>query len=206
MELGRGQQTSGNEIMKRQHTMADRGDDLYETHPDAINAFLKHHGDQIPQTVWECCAGRGAITRCINATGRNVISTDLNAHEGADKGIETGRDFLMEYMPLADMIVTNPPYKLANQFIRHSLSLGCVFAGLMPLSYLSGANRHDILRHCKIVYAFIERLPMMHREGWDGPRNESSAIPFAWFVFDVDHRSDIIPVKRISCRDSSINQ
>lgn len=188
--------------MKKQHKLSDRKDDLYETHPVAIDTFLRYHDSQIPNKVWECCAGRGAISRRIKLTGRSVIATDLNSHVGADEDIETSIDFLMEFEPRADMIITNPPYKLANDFIRHSLSLGCVFAGLMPLLYLSGANRSDILRHCINCYVGIERLPMMHREGWNGPKIDSSSIPFAWFVFDVTKTVDTIPVKRVSWRDA----
>jgi hypothetical protein len=191
--------------MKRQHTMNDRRDDLYETHPIATNAFIKHHKDHIPEKVWECAAGRGAISRILKDNGYSVVATDLNQHDGADDYIESSIDFLMEYSSRADMIITNPPYKLANAFIRHALSLDCRFAGLMPLAYLSGANRFDILRHCTHCYVGIERLPMMHREGWAGPKIDSSAIPFAWFVFDVNYRSDTIPIKRISWRETQSN-
>lgn len=198
----RGNQKSRNEAMKRQHSLKDRKDDLYETHPVATRTFLKQHFDKIPETIWECCAGRGAIVREIRQTGRTVIATDLNAHQGADEGIETAIDFLFELKPRASMIITNPPYKLANDFIRHALNLKCSFAGLMPLAYLSGANRSDILKHLEICYVGIERLPMMHREGWEGNKTESSAIPFAWFVFNPEHQSDMINLKRVSWRDA----
>ena len=36
------------------------------------------------------------------------------------------------------------------------------------------------------VLAFRNRLPMMHRHGWNGPR-ATSATAFAWFVFDRNH-------------------
>lgn len=188
--------------MKRQHSLKDRKDDLYETHPVATKTLLKHHGHKIPDVIWECCAGRGAISREIKQTGRKVISTDLNKHEGADEEIETAIDFFFELQPRASMIITNPPYKLANDFIRHALNLKCSFAGLMPLAYLSGANRSDILKHCSDCYVGIERLPMMHREGWIGKKIESSAIPFAWFVFDPNFQSDTINVKRVSWRNA----
>jgi len=182
--------------------MKDRKDDLYETHPLATKTFLKHHGYKIPHTVWECCAGRGAIVREIVKTGRTVIATDLNHHDGADEGIETAIDFLFELKPRASMIITNPPYKLANDFIRHALNMNCLFAALMPLAYLSGANRSDILSHCSVCYVGIERLPMMHREGWVGKKIESSAIPFAWFVFEPNYHRDSINVKRVSWRNA----
>jgi len=34
-------------------------------------------------------------------------------------------------------------------------------------------------------------LPMMHRDGWTGPR-AASAIAFAWFCWDRDHRGPAI--------------
>ena len=36
------------------------------------------------------------------------------------------------------------------------------------------------------VYVASRRLPMMHRDGWDGPR-ANSAMSFAWFVCDARH-------------------
>ena len=36
------------------------------------------------------------------------------------------------------------------------------------------------------VHVFRNRLPMMHRHGWDGPR-ASSSTAYAWFVFDKKH-------------------
>jgi hypothetical protein len=42
-------------------------------------------------------------------------------------------------------------------------------------------------RGLRAVYVFRNRLPMMHRDGWNGPR-ATSAIPFAWFCWDRGHR------------------
>jgi hypothetical protein len=43
--------------------------------------------------------------------------------------------------------------------------------------------------HLARVHVFRKRLPMMHRHGWAGPK-ASSAIPYAWFVWDQAHRGD----------------
>jgi hypothetical protein len=45
-----------------------------------------------------------------------------------------------------------------------------------------------VLEGCgfKHVYVFRNRLPMFHRDGWQGPR-VSSAIAYCWLVWDATH-------------------
>ena len=92
--------------------MGRQKDDFYPTPPEATELLLtveKFKGD-----IWECASGNGAISKCLQKANYNVISTDLN-----DYGYgETGRDFLQETKSLADNIVTNPPFKLAESFIQ----------------------------------------------------------------------------------------
>ena len=37
------------------------------------------------------------------------------------------------------------------------------------------------------IHVFRNRLPMMHRHGWTGNK-ATSAIAFAWFIWDRSHR------------------
>jgi len=76
---------------------------------------------------------------------------------------------------------------------------------LLRLAFLESKRRSAVLESgwLKRVHVFRERLPMMHRAGWQGPR-ASSSIPFAWFVFDRDHRGPI-ELRRISWRSLVTN-
>jgi hypothetical protein len=58
-----------------------------------------------------------------------------------------------------------------------------------PITPTKTSAATEILEHRGLarVHVFRNRLPMMHRAGWTGPR-ASSAIPFGWFVWDRDHR------------------
>lgn len=178
-------------------SFADRKNDLYETPPEAVHSLLKHF--QFIGPVWEPCAGRGAISRVLKQYGHTVIAQDLCAHEGADPDIISRVDFLMERVAPAALIITNPPYKLADEFVRHSMYLGCVCVVLLRLVAIEGAGRSDIMSKCRYIYAGIERLPMMHRDQWDGPQIQTSSTPFAWFVFDP-HWSGLTTLERISWR------
>jgi hypothetical protein len=185
------------------HSLADRKDDLYETPDCATLALLRNVA--LPRVIWEPCAGRGAISRLLHAAGHTVIAQDLNAHSDADRDITPGIDFLMERRAPdgAQTIVTNPPYKLSDEFIRHGLALGCDVIVLLRLMAIEGAGRADIIEgHLLNVYAGIERLPFMHRDGWDGPKNANSGAPFAWFHFAATKRLPCVPIqlRRMSWR------
>jgi hypothetical protein len=173
----------------RSHPLAERGNDLYETPPEATLALLR--AQPLPRRIWEPACGRGAIVNVLRAAGHDVVASDI-----ADYGIPItapgywGRDFFLEHAapPGTEAIVTNPPYRSAADFVRHALKLCPRVIFLLRLAFLESTGRTDILDSGQLVrvYPFRNRLPMMHRNGWDGPRT-SSAIPFAWFYWDAAH-------------------
>jgi hypothetical protein len=56
---------SGSEV---RHPLKVRKDDLYETPPEAVIALLR--AEQLPDVIWECACGRGAITRVLRAADK----------------------------------------------------------------------------------------------------------------------------------------
>lgn len=184
----------------KRHALSDRDNDLYETPVCAIRALMRV--ENLPTLIWEPCAGRGAISRELIAAGHVVLADDLVAYHGADPNVRSRRDFLMQSSSPCQTIVTNPPFKLADQFVRHGLYLGCTVIVLLRLMAIEGAGRANLIdRHLVRIWAGIERLPMMHRDGWEGTRIANSGAPFAWFVFEPTPRSDRpIELRRMSWR------
>ncbi len=178
------------------HSLKERGMDLYETPPEATEALLR--AEKLPHWIWEPAAGRGAIVEVLRANGHAVIAHDL-----VDYGYPlhaTRRDFLFEgASPYpCNTIVTNPPYKLAADFVRKGLELCPKVIMLLRLTFLESEGRSDILDGGKLsrVHVFSNRLPMMHRDSWSGPKS-TNTVCFAWFVFDRDHEGPAI-LNRIS--------
>lgn len=183
------------------HALRDRGADLYETPPEAVRALLAV--EEIPSgAVWECACGPGSIVRTLRAAGHEVWATDLVDYGSPDQD-QHGIDFLLEdgsapyYI---GSICTNPPFKLATEFVRHALLLCPRVYMLLRLAFLESERRTNILEcgFLQRVHVFRNRLPMMHRANWNGPR-ASSAMAFAWFCFDRDHRGPTV-LNRISWR------
>jgi len=168
--------------------LAVRGDDLYETPACAVEALLRC--EKLPETIWEPACGPGAIVRVLRGAGHKVYATDLVEYGLEDA--ESRVDFLMESHPSFQLgaIVTNPPFKLADQFVRHALTLCPRVIMLLRLAFLESERRTGILDSGLLarVHVFRNRLPMMHRASYSRTsRQGSSAIPFAWFVWEWGH-------------------
>ena len=185
------------------HQLSDRGNDTYETPPEATRALLET--EVLPRVVWEPACCRGSIVRVLRTAGHVVYATDLVDYDSPDQD-ESGWDFLMErQLPIGvQCIISNPPFKNAADFIRHGLELCPSVIMLLRLSFLESEGRSDILDGGKLarVHVFRQRLPFMHRDGWEG-KKATNIVPFAWFVFSANHSGPTI-LTRISCRNTAM--
>lgn len=179
-------------------TKEERGHNLYETPPEAMRVLLAWM--RFAPNVWEPACGRGAISREMEAAGYDVSLSDLVDYGTATKHGECQdvQDFLAtEARPDRPDIVTNPPYGgTLNAFVAHALRVHRPrkMALLLNLNFLCGFDDPDrcfaMDEHppCRVI-VFTRRLPMMHRDGWDGPE-ASSRMNCAWFVWELDEATD----------------
>lgn len=160
-----------------------RQDDFYSTPPEAVKALCAV--EKFDGAIWEPACGTGAISDALISYGYDVVSTDL-----VDRGYGTsGIDFLMESAALAPNIVTNPPYKLSEEFADQALRLATrKVAFLMRLLWLEGQKRKLLFQKSPLsrVWVFSKRLPRMHGHDFEGERT-TSAMAFAWFVWEHGH-------------------
>jgi hypothetical protein len=184
----------------KHHLLADRGHDVYETPLVAVRALLAV--EHFPKVIWEPACGPGAIVCELRNAGYAVVATDLIEYRCPHSG--HGFNFLnIRRAPQnCRCIVTNPPFKDAHAFVRHALELVPNVAMLLRLAFLEGERRKDVLDTGRLrrVHVFSRRLPMMHRAGWEGPK-ASSAVAFAWFVWD--DKSGATRVDRINWKRKS---
>ncbi len=187
------------------HSKDERGNELYPTPACLVDALLKV--EPLPGWIWEPAAGMGHLAAALQSAGHYVVASDKVAYgntvDGSPRIDEV--DFLeIVFCPPdhhVSCIVTNPPFSLAEDFVRHGLRLPGInkVVILARLAFLEGSGRSDIIDgHLARVYPIISRPPFMHRwtEGangvwreWDGPK-ATNAMPFAWFVFVREHRPE----------------
>jgi hypothetical protein len=164
------------------HPDSVRGNDLYETPEVATLALLR--AEALPQMIWEPACGPGAIVRVLRDAGHRVIASDLADYCSPDQD-HAGRDFLLERRAPdgVEMIVTNPPFKLAAQFAAHALSLCPRVAMLLRLSFLESGNEKTKAGRARLFALDGGHLARVHRDGWTGNR-VSNPTAFAWFVWE----------------------
>lgn len=168
-----------------------RKDDLYQSPPQAVKALLAV--EAVPMRVWEPACGPGSIVKVLRESGRDVLATDL-VNYATPYQDNAGIDFLFHGIggnldSRGRAIVTNPPYKNAAEFVARALDVSPYVAMLLRLAFLESEGRRSIIDNSCLarVHVFRKRLPMMHREGWEGPKT-SSSMAFAWFIWDTSHR------------------
>ena len=165
------------------HSKEERGLDPYFTHPVAVHALLSLERQYLPQSIWEPAAGAGAIVKVLRGAGYAVTASDI-----ADYGLEDCErlDYLAAAPPPGtEGVVTNPPYAKAEAFIRKALGEVPYVALLLRTNFLESAERDSFFDEHPYARMWVAslRLPMMHRQGWTGPKAGSNTA-YAWFVWD----------------------
>jgi hypothetical protein len=193
-------------IGTRTATREERGNNLYETPPEGMAVLLGL--EEFLPLVLEPSCGRGAISRVLEAAGHEVMLSDLVDYGTADRHgqVQQVRDFLtlthadvMEWSGGEDFdIVGNPPYgEIVNAFIAHALTeiRPRKMALLLNLNFLCGYDDLDRNRVLGLVRGptvqmsperciiHAQRLPMMHRDGYDGQK-ASSQMNTMWLVWE----------------------
>ena len=187
--------------------------DFYPTPPNAVYALLK----AIPECGWEMdddtlwlepAVGDGAIIRAVEAYAKNNHSDECWTHypgwhtcdirpmETPHKSLKhvTG-DFMEVYDELDgdySVIITNPPFSLAQEMIDTTANLMGPFSSTMVIML----QRLDFLGTIKRSEWWQKRLP-----DWIGVLSERpfpDACEYAWYVWNLPNnepgcRLEVLP-------------
>lgn len=169
--------------------------DYYATPFYATKAIL----NEIPlcdDTILEPAAGEGHIVKILKEyyPYNEIIANDLvwrNSRFSLD-GIDItgGVDFLT-YSPdrKYDTIITNPPFKYAQQFVEKALSIANHYVIMfMKIQFLETVERQKLFQEYppKYVYVFSHRVPawMNGNETDEKGKPWASTVCYAWFVWE----------------------
>ena len=176
--------------------------DYYATPPEDVQHFLDtiiEDGFDIQQvdSILEPAAGGGHLLDVVKDVFPHAIC------EGID--IDPKRDDIQVFDFLTDkvienydLVITNPPFKHAKEFINHSLEISNRYVMYyLKLQFLEGKSRKDWFMNdvpLKYVYVYSYRSSP-YRNG--NPYNEkgkrwSSTIAYAWFVMDKEYEGEPI--------------
>ena len=179
-------------IGARNYAKEDReAGDYYATEPKAVRLLFELEYFPKDTTIWECACGEGHLSKEMKRNGYNVYSSDY-----FDRGYGEICDFvgMQNTAPTEYNIITNPPYRLANEFINRGMQIlkkGNKLALFLPIRYLEGKERKEIYRQYppKSVYVSSGRLNCAINGDFSKAR---SAISYAWYVWQKGHKGETI--------------
>lgn len=166
------------------HTDEEReSNDFYATDPVAVDALLSKA--TLSHSVWECACGAGHLAQRLTDLGYNVKATDL-----INRGYGTpGVDFLQCTNKFDGDILTNPPYKFAQDFVEHALTLipdGNRVFMFLKLQFLEGKARRALFdtNQLKTLYVSSSRILCAKNADFKRMRDGGgSAVAYGWFEF-----------------------
>ena len=155
--------------------------DQYETPWEAVAPLLPH----LPRSrfVLDPCCGTGAmVARAALALGALPLGIEVDGTRPFVDGMTTVQvaDALTVSWPASDLILTNPPYVLAVEFVLRGIreaARGTTVAMLLRLAFLASQARHALhAQHPADVFVLSKR-PSFLASG------ASDSADYAWFVW-----------------------
>jgi len=167
------------------HTDKERqNEDFYATDPIAAEHLLKL--ETFSKDIWEPSCGQGHLSKVFERHGHTVTSTDLIERGYGKSGI----DFLsIDNTYWKGDIITNPPYKYAQQFIEKSLQIipiGNKVVMFLKIQFLEGkARKHLFSIHPPhTVYVSSSRILCAKNAEFNKMiASGGSAVSYGWFIW-----------------------
>jgi hypothetical protein len=148
---------------------------FYATPEDATVALVRAISPYLDNRIHEPACGDGRIARVLSRYGYDVVSTDL-----IDRGYGTGGVDFLTTGPVADTVITNPPFHLAEQFIMQAVPRARLVALLLKANYWHTRSRIALYK------AFPPRQQLMLTWRLDFTGGGSPTMDCTWWVWG-DH-------------------
>lgn len=153
--------------------------DFYPTPHEVTHALLDFIKLPTSTSIWEPAAGAGHMVSVMQSRGYEVSASDLYSY--------TNEDFLDIWELRGDWIITNPPFKQAEEFIRHAQDLEPAgFAMLLKSQYWHATKRLKLFQETKPTYI----LPLTWRPDFlFGSKSGSPTMEVLWTVWIRDNET-----------------
>lgn len=177
------------------HSSDDRmKNDYYSTDEEAVRLLHKHKLLDTDQKYWETACGGGRLSKELIRLGYDVsYSSDKYDRGYGDSGV----DFFDCKKMFQGNTITNPPYKFINDWIVHSLNVtsnkAYIFCRIQTIETINRYNRIFKDNPPVLICPFVKRVKCYPND--DISANKSSAVCYAWFIWDNKDNSGITRVK-----------
>lgn len=173
------------------HTPEERQkDDFYATDPIASKFLLEL--EELSDTIIDNSYGQGHLMEYFIKSGKKIIGYDIINRTNDNNIIIQDWLSVTEIDKNAD-IVFNPPYKMAQKFVEHSLKLvedGRKVCAFLRLQFLESKSRRKLFKNYppKTIYVSSSRINC-YKDG-NFERYDKSAVCYCWFVWEKGYQGE----------------
>lgn len=174
------------------------GSDFYITPRKTISTFLdvfKLEGIEI----FEPTAGNGAIVQELWLRYHafcNITANDIRDEQAALLEAGADRVFNLDFLkcnginPKPDVIITNPPYSIAQEIIEKCFEIApeAEIIMLLRLAFLESKKRREFWNK----HPLTQLYPLIERPSFTGHGTDATA--YGWFVWSNKRQSVIKPI------------
>jgi len=163
------------------HTDKERQkEDYYATDPIAAELLLQNEDFN---DIWECACGEGHLSKVFDKHGKLLKASDL-----IDRGYGEVEDFLsLENQYWYGDIITNPPYRYAQQFIEKAMTItkeGGKVAMFLKLQFLEGKARKEMYRKFPLYKLIVSSSRINCAMNGDFVKYKANtAVAYGWFIW-----------------------
>lgn len=168
-----------------------QSDDTYITPAWCVHSILSELSLLETGTFLEPCAADGSLIRACRpfVPEAQWKACEIREECWDDLSLEVGEanlyrgNFLDAEVGRVDVVITNPPYSLAMEFVEKCIRISNLTVMLLRLNFLGSMKRNDFFRsHAPDVYVLSKRPSFI--------LNKTDSTEYAWFVFHHEPRTE----------------
>jgi len=165
-------------------------DDYYATNPIALQLFIEKAKFSFNNNLWECACGEGHLSKELISRGFNVLSSDkINRNFGLVE------DFLSSERKFNGDIITNPPFKLAEEFVEKGINLietGNKLILFLKIQFLEGQRRNKLFKKYPLKYVYVHSARQLCSRNADFENFKATTQFYAWYVWEKGYKGETI--------------
>lgn len=180
--------------------------DFYATDPKAVKMLLNTHILDMPYcgiSFLEPCVGQGHIAEEVKKYFKENKDINVTVLDLIDRGYPNTEitDYLTwQSSEKYDLIITNPPYSLAKEFVEKSMkhinSSGKI-AMFLKIQFLEGQKRKELFEKYppKYIYVFRNRMATWNNGQSIDPstgKKWATTMCHAWFIWEKGSKTEPI--------------
>ena len=160
--------------------------DFYPTSQKLTEQLLLKYPISKDKVILEPCSGNGHISNYLKELGYTVITNDFDKTKPAEYGLDITDKLSLQIInndEACDVVITNPPFNIANLILENCLEVVDEVVMLLRLSFLEATkDRKDVLNRYKdnlIKVVTVNPRPKF-REDTKG----TDSVTVAWFIWN----------------------